>query len=133
MTTHATLDRCYWTEIAREARGRSAPLEGDVEADITIIGGGIVGAVAARLLKDRGHRVAVIEAGRAGHGVTGRSTAKVTAQHSTYLQRIEIDHGPDAVRAYADANRAGVELVSELTRRHGLDCDLERADSWVYA
>lgn len=133
MTTYAALDRCYWTDIARGGSRGSARLQGDVEVDVAIIGGGIVGIVAARLLKDGDNRVAVVEAGRAGHGVTGRSTAKLTAQHSTYLQRIESDHGAVAARAYAHANRAGVELASELTRRHGLECDLEAADSWVYA
>ena len=133
MASNSARDRCYWTEIAREADPGSGRLQGDVDADVAVIGGGIVGIVAARLLKDRGHRVAVVEAGRAGHGVTGRSTAKVTAQHSTYLQRIESDHGAEAAAAYVQANRAGVDLVSELTRRHGLECDLEAADSWVYA
>ena len=132
MATDAAVDRCYWTEIARETR-RSAPLEGDVEADVAIIGAGMVGIVAARLLKDRGKRVVVVDVGLAGHGATGRSTAKLTAQHSTYLSRIESDHGVDAARAYAGANRAGVELVGELTTRHGLNCDLEPAESWVYA
>src|SRR5690606_26648825 len=86
-----------------------------------------------RLLKDRGLTVAVAEASRVGRGVTGRSTAKVTAQHSLFLQRIEDQHGPDAARAYADANLAGVVLVGELVERHGLACDFEPADSFVYA
>ena len=128
----AAIDHCYWTAIAREAPP-AEPLRGEVEVDVAIIGGGMVGVVAARLLKDRGQRVAVVEAGRAGHGVTGRSTAKVTAQHANYLQRIEGQHGAEAARTYAEANRAGVELVEELVRRHGLACDLEPADSWVYA
>lgn len=108
-------------------------MRGDLDADVVIIGGGIVGIVAARLLKDRGHRVALIEAGRAGHGVTGRSTAKVTAQHSTRLQRIENRQGAEAARVYAAANLAGVKLIDELARRYKLACDLEPADSWVYA
>lgn len=132
MSKTAHIDDCYWTAIARE--GPAAPsLRGTIEVDIAIIGGGIVGIVAARLLKDRGQRVAVVEAGRVGQGVTGRSTAKVTAQHSVYLQRIERDHGAEAARTYAAANRAGVELIDELARRHGLACDFEPADSWVYA
>ena len=133
MPARDVTDGCYWTEIARPAKLDSQPLRGDREADVAIIGGGIVGIVAARILKDRGQRVAVIEAGRAGHGVTGRSTAKVTAQHATYLQRIERDHGKDAARTYAEANRVGVELICEMAERHGLACDLEPADSWVYA
>ena len=128
----AAQDRCYWTETARAAPAHS-PLQGDHGVDVAIIGGGIVGIVAARLLKDRGLTVAVVEAGRAGHGVTGRSTAKVTAQHSLFLQRIENQHGAEAARAYADANRAGVALIGELVRRHSLACDWEAADSYVYA
>ena len=128
----AAQDRCYWTETARAAPAHPA-LSGDVTADVAVIGGGIVGVVAARLLKDRGLKVAVIEAGRAGHAVTGRSTAKVTAQHSLFLQRIEDQHGRDAARIYAEANRSGVALIGELVRRHSLDCDFEPAESFVYA
>ena len=128
----APLDHCYWTHTARTAN-TFATLQGEVEADVAIIGGGIVGTVAARLLKDAGRTVALVEAGRCGFGVTGRSTAKVTAQHSLFLSRIEEQHGADAARTYADANRAGVALIAELAERHGLECDLESADSYVYA
>lgn len=125
-------DRCYWTETARAAQSHP-PLQADCSVDVAVIGGGIVGVVAARLLKDRGHSVAVVEARRAGHGVTGRSTAKVTAQHALFLQRIEGQHGADAARAYARANQAGVELIEALVRQHALACDLEPAESFVYA
>ena len=125
------IDHCYWTASADACL--SSSLEGKTTADVVIIGGGIVGIVTARLLKDRGHRVAVVEAGRAGHGVTGRSTAKVTAQHSTFLQRIEQSHGADAARVYAEFNRAGVELIGDLVQKAKLACDFEPADSFVYA
>src|SRR5688572_20190666 len=104
--THA--DGCYWT---RTATDRPFPsLTGPIEVDVAIIGGGIVGVIAARLLKDRGNRVAVVEAGQVGRGVTGRSTAKVTAQHALFLSRIADRHGKAAARCYAEANRAGVGL-----------------------
>ena len=128
----AVHDQCYWTETARAAPNHGS-VSGDLRVDVAVIGGGIVGAVAARLLKDRGHTVALIEAERAGHGVTGRSTAKLTAQNSLFLQRIEGQHGAHAARAYADANRAGTALIGELVRQHGLQCDHEPADSYVYA
>jgi glycine/D-amino acid oxidase-like deaminating enzyme len=109
-----TTDACYWTEA--EDHAPHAPLRGDVRADVAIVGGGIVGAVAARLLADAGRKVALVEAGRVGHGVTGRSTAKVTAQHSLFLQRIGKQHGEDAAREYAQANRAGASLIAEFWR-----------------
>lgn len=129
----SAIDRCYWTEIAKDVEVGSERLLRDIDVDVAIIGGGIVGVVAARLLKEHGQRVAVVEAGRVGHGATGRSTAKVTSQHAVYLQRIEQNHSAAAARAYADANRAGVELIQGLARRHGVACDMEPADSWVYA
>lgn len=128
----APLDHCYWTHTARTAAGFPS-LKDDLEADVAIIGGGIVGVVAARLLKDRGRSVALVEACRVGQGVTGRSTAKVTAQHNLFLHRIEDQHGVDAARTYAGANREGVTLIGECVRRHGLTCDFESADSFVYA
>lgn len=129
MTT--AIDRCYWT--ASSAAPRSPCLRDKASVDVAIIGGGIVGIITARLLKDRGLRVAVVESGRVGHGVTGRSTAKITPQHSLFLQRIEKQHGQETARAYADANRAGVALIAELVRRHAISCDFEPADSFVYA
>ena len=126
------IDHCYWTRTARAGEGFPA-LRGEIEADVAIIGGGIVATVAARELKDRGRTVVVVEANRVAQGVTGRSTAKVTAQHNLFLQRIEDQHGADAARLYADANRSGVALIEALTQRHGLACDLEPADCFVYA
>lgn len=116
--TAAVLDACYWTRSAQ--RTTFAPLDGDLAVDVAIIGAGIVGTIAARLLKDRGKRVALLDAGRCGHGATGRSTAKVTAQHALSLGRIERDHGADAARGYASANAAGVVLIARLVRDHGL-------------
>ena len=129
--TAGPIDHCYWT---RSAPGEGFPeLHGDIAADVAIVGAGIVGVIAARLLRDRGLTVALIEGERVGRGVTGRSTAKVTAQHGLFLQRIERDHGADAARAYAEANRAGVELIAGLVERHRLACAFEPADSVVYA
>jgi glycine/D-amino acid oxidase-like deaminating enzyme len=91
-----TRDACYWT--ASLDRAPFAALSGEVSADVAIVGGGIVGVIAARLLADAGRSVVLLEAGRVGHGVTGRSTAKVTAQHALFLQRIEKEHGADAAR-----------------------------------
>jgi ribulose 1,5-bisphosphate synthetase/thiazole synthase len=45
-------NRTYWTETAETT---SFPeLAGDVKVDVAIVGGGIVGITAARLLKDAG-------------------------------------------------------------------------------
>jgi glycine/D-amino acid oxidase-like deaminating enzyme/nitrite reductase/ring-hydroxylating ferredoxin subunit len=128
--TSAT-NSCYWT--SSETAPVHDPLCDEIEADVAIVGGGIVGVITARLLADTGRAVALLEARRVGHGVTGRSTAKVTAQHALALHRIEQRHGAEAARIYAEANRAAVADIAELVKHHTLACDFERADSFVYA
>src|SRR4051812_36041880 len=66
--------RSFWVETANVQH--FPQLTGNVEVDVAIIGGGLVGVTTARFLKDAGLKVAVLEARRVGQQVTGKSTAK---------------------------------------------------------
>src|SRR5437764_13057822 len=70
-------ERSLWLDAA-EPPGY-APLEGDLDVDVAVIGGGITGLTTALLLKRDGARVAVVEARQVGPGVTGCTTAQVSA------------------------------------------------------
>ncbi|MCE7002719.1 FAD-dependent oxidoreductase [Kibdelosporangium philippinense] len=105
------------------------PLQADETFDVAVIGGGITGMTTALLLKQAGLRVAVLEAGRVGAGVSGNNTAKVTALQSTMYSTIVDKHGEFAARDYAAASLAGVEKVAELA----VDCDLQRRPAYTYA
>lgn len=52
--------------------------------------------------------MAVFEAGPVAAGVTGYTTAKVTALQRTTASEIARRHGPERARAYVEANRAAV-------------------------
>jgi glycine/D-amino acid oxidase-like deaminating enzyme/nitrite reductase/ring-hydroxylating ferredoxin subunit len=107
-------------------------LSGDLSVDVAIIGGGIVGISTARYLKDRGLKVAVIEARRVGRQVTGQSTAKMTSQHSLLYQTLESKFGEDRARLYAEAQETGVSEISRLAAEHGIDADIEPRSAFVY-
>ena len=66
-------------------------------------------------------------------GQTGRTTAKLTAQHGAIsrrlIERLGREKGGD-VRAGQPARRGGRCARIELEH---IDCDLERADSWLYS
>ena len=120
----------YWNATAPASD--HPRLAGDLEVDVAIIGGGIVGVTAARLLKDRGLKVALVEARRVGEEVTGKSTAKITSQHNIAYTVIERKFGEAGARAYADANEAGLRTIIDLTDRHGIGCNLERKPAFTY-
>ena len=120
----------YW--IATSLTSSYPQLTGEIKADVAIVGGGIVGVTAARLLKDAGLTVAVLEARKIGQGVTGKSTAKVTSQHGTKYQLLEKKFGEAGARIYAEANEAGIRKIKALAVQHAIDSDLEAKPAYIY-
>src|SRR4051794_28967692 len=111
-----------WLQTAPAAE--YATLQGDLEVDVAVLGGGITALTTALLLKRDGARVAVIEAARVGSGATGCTTAKVSALQSTIYSTIKSRHGKDGAAVYADASLAGVEKVAALVEEEAIECDL---------
>jgi len=107
-------------------------LEGDVAADVAVIGGGIVGLVTAALCKKDGRRVVLLEAGRLAAGTTGYTTAKLAALHGLIYSELADGFGDQAAWQYADANLAGVATVAALVDEHGIDCDLDSRPAYTY-
>jgi glycine/D-amino acid oxidase-like deaminating enzyme/nitrite reductase/ring-hydroxylating ferredoxin subunit len=122
--------RSYWNATAPASN--FPVLSGDIEADVAIIGGGIVGVTTARLLRDRGLKVALVEARRIGEGVTGKSTAKITSQHNITYTIIAKKFGMDGARRYADANETGLRIIRQLVDRHSIDCALETRPAFTW-
>ncbi|HEY9562143.1 MAG TPA: FAD-dependent oxidoreductase [Nocardioides sp.] len=107
-------------------------LPGDLDVDVAVVGAGITGLTAALLLQRDGARVALIEADRVGAGTTGRTTGKVTAQHTlTYAGLID-KHGEGKARQYAEANQQAIDTVERLAAETSADCQFERAPAFVY-
>lgn len=109
--------------------GPSYPrLDGDVTADVAVVGAGIVGVTAALLLHEAGARVVLIDANRVGHGVTGHTTAKVSSQHGLIYAQLRSKHGPEAAAAYGGANEAALAWIAG----RAVDCDFRRRASYAY-
>ncbi|HWT11123.1 MAG TPA: FAD-dependent oxidoreductase [Allosphingosinicella sp.] len=120
----------YWN--ATGPRSDFPALAGELSVDVAIIGAGIVGVTTARMLKDRGVSVALVEARRVGEEVTGKSTAKITSQHNIAYTTIERKFGEEGAHCYAEANETGVRTIVELATRHAIDCNLERKPAFTY-
>jgi glycine/D-amino acid oxidase-like deaminating enzyme/nitrite reductase/ring-hydroxylating ferredoxin subunit len=123
--------RSLWLDTA--APTSYPQLADDIEVDVAVIGGGIAGLTAALMLRREGASVAVLDAARVGQGVTGCTTAKVSALQATMYSTIRRRHGDAAAAVYADATVFGVEHLAALVSEESIDCELERRDAYTYA
>lgn len=123
---HASL---WSTDVEAEAH---PPLTGELQVDVVVVGGGIVGMTTALLCKEAGRSVAVLEADRVASGTTGGTTGKVTSQHDLFYATAIEELGEAAARRYADANQAAIPTIRELADRHGIDPYASELPSYVY-
>lgn len=98
----------------------------DLHFDTIVVGAGVFGCTTAYKLKASGHRVALIEGRVVGHGTSGHSTAKVSAQQGTVYSKIAKMHSDDVARKYFDFNTHGISMLDEIVSNLKLDCDFDR-------
>lgn len=108
--------------------GACLPLEGEVRADVCVIGGGITGCSAALHLAERGYSVVLLEAGEIGHGASGRSGGQILPGLGTDILTVEKALGRERAREIWEMSREAVRLTAERIERHGIPCDL----AWGY-
>jgi gamma-glutamylputrescine oxidase len=112
----------YYTSTAHPAPERPA-LEGAVECDVCVVGGGIAGCSTALHLAERGYRVVLLEENRIGWGASGRSGAQAIFGVAAPQSKLNRLIGPTDARAVWDVTVAALDLIPELIGRHGIDCD----------
>jgi glycine/D-amino acid oxidase-like deaminating enzyme/nitrite reductase/ring-hydroxylating ferredoxin subunit len=122
-----------WTETGGLGRhpgfDPAGPPDADRAVDVVVVGGGIAGLSIALRLKEAGANVVVFERHRVGTGVTGGSTAKVTALHGLIHSVLRRLHGAEATSRYAAANAAAVDQIASVVDRYGIDCGFTRAEA----
>ncbi|MBB5210343.1 NAD(P)/FAD-dependent oxidoreductase [Microbulbifer hydrolyticus] len=115
----------YYAASANDAPLYGA-LEGDVEADVCIIGAGYTGLSSALHLAERGFKVVVLEAERIGWGASGRNGGHVGVGQRKGQEDLEKMLGLDTAKTLWDMGLEAVALVEELIRKHDIQCDLKR-------
>src|SRR5690348_15042823 len=117
----------YWIDSA--SLPQFPALAENLDVDVIIIGGGIMGITAAYLLKQEGKTVALLERARLASIDTGHTTAHLTAVVDQRYHHLKSNFGKDAARAVWDASGAAIDQIVRLIRAEDIACDFR----WVPA
>ena len=122
--------RSIWTKTVTLPAFPS--LDGHVQADAAVIGGGITGLLTTHLLRREGVSVVLLEADRMGGGQTSGTTAKLTAQHGLKYHSLIQNIGIKAAGQYAQANLEAVKRLRRLVQEWEIDCDFQDCTAYLY-
>ena len=123
--------KSYWREY-KDIPSYPA-LQENQSTDIAVVGGGMVGIISAYLLAKAGKKVTLIDAGKLVDGVTGYTTAKITAQHGLFYYPLVKLVGEEQAKLYYEANMDGLKFIEETARELNIDCDFSYHNAFVYA
>lgn len=114
----------YWHDAGFDAL---PSLDGDVDVDLAIVGGGYTGLSTAITLKEaEPHmRIAIFERDFCGFGASGRNSGYVTSLLGHDLHTVRKRFGQERGRAVAALGLTAVRSLAERIKQHGIDCDFE--------
>ena len=112
----------YYAEHARHLEDFSC-LNGEIQADVCVVGGGFTGLSTALHLAQSGYKVALLEAQRLGFGASGRNGGQVSGGQRMDQEGLEAMLGDEHANVLWDISQESVDLVRNLSADMD-DCDV---------
>ncbi|MDQ3076860.1 MAG: FAD-binding oxidoreductase [bacterium] len=111
----------------------SKKLEGEVSADIVVVGGGIAGLSCAQRFRDAGKDVIIVEKDFCGAGASGKSSGFITPDSEIELGSLIANHGPEKAKEIWEFVCSGVEKIRSNIKQYHIECDYQVQDSLFIA
>jgi len=100
-----------------------APLDGDINTDVCIIGGGFTGVMTALHLLQEGFKVVLIERHRIGWGASGRNSGQLIPGFNQDIRNMRKKYGPEITDAAFLATVTAMKAIKARIKKHKIDCD----------
>lgn len=110
---------------------RFAPLAGDTQCDVCIVGAGIAGLTTAYRLAAEGKDVVVLEQRDLRGGQTARTTGHLCSALDDRYYHLETLFGEDGARRAAQSHAAAVDAIEAICLREGIECGFARVDGYL--
>jgi gamma-glutamylputrescine oxidase len=114
----------YYAASANPVPPRPA-LQGQIEADVCVIGAGYTGLSTALFLAEAGYQVVVLEAASVGWGASGRNGGQIVNSYSRDLDSIEKQASPANLKLLAEMAFEGAQIIRQRVKDYAIDCDLK--------
>ena len=108
-------------------------LDSDMQTDVCIVGGGIVGLTCAYTLAKKGKTVIVLDQGAIAGGQTARTTAHLTWILDDRYYNLEKFFGEEGARLIAESHSAAIDYIEKIILEEEINCDFERLDGYLFA
>jgi glycine/D-amino acid oxidase-like deaminating enzyme len=125
--------RPFWLSQAT-APAAGDPLEGELEADLVVVGAGLTGLWAALLAKqdDPSREVVLLEGERVAFGATGRNGGFMDASLTHGIEN-GASRWPDEMPRLERLGRDNFAAIKEAMSRHGIDAGFEETGELAFA
>ncbi|MBY5991186.1 NAD(P)/FAD-dependent oxidoreductase [Ferrimonas balearica] len=97
-------------------------LEGEVEADVCIVGAGFSGLSSGLHLAERGFKVVLLESARVGFGATGRNGGQIVNSYSRDVDVIRKRYRPEVAESLCSMIFEGGDIIRERIAQYNIDC-----------
>ncbi|MGF1526196.1 MAG: NAD(P)/FAD-dependent oxidoreductase [Candidatus Competibacterales bacterium] len=129
MTASQSMDDTSYPDSYYAATANVLPpfprLQGPIEGEVCVIGGGLTGLSAALHLAREGLEVVLLEAQRVGWGASGRNGGQLGSGLRLSQDCLEGMFGEAKAQALWQLGEAAKALVKDLVARHAIACDLK--------
>ena len=98
------------------------PLDGSVDTEVCVVGGGLAGLATALGLRERGVGVVLLETRQVGWGASGRNGGFVGSGYSLPPERLVARVGLQQARELFNLTHDAVTLVRQRIQHYAMDC-----------
>lgn len=129
ISNHSGHSQSLWMEVPLPT---FPSLDSNINADVCIVGAGIVGLTCAYTLAKEGKSVVIVDQGVIGGGQTARTTAHLTWILDDRYDHLEKLYGEEGAQLTAESHAAAIDYIEKIIQDEGIDCDFERVSGYLF-
>ncbi|TAL64468.1 MAG: FAD-dependent oxidoreductase [Legionella sp.] len=121
----------FWKAISQKKQNYPK-LEGSLEVDVAIIGGGITGITAAHQLLAAGKKIAVIDNHEIGGMTTSSSTGNLYVPVQPFYQSIYEKFDLETARTIAHSRQFAIDYIEQIVNEKNIQCQFKKRPWYAY-